>query len=295
MSLLVDIMTNTLDEAYEERARLRGTPPAPSPLQPSARRGRAVLPVVVLVLLGVVTGTAVAQVRERQEESTGLRADLAAEVRERTAASDQLEARTQALRQDVAQVQVLALGADTTGRRLAEGLTSLGLATGTTPVTGPGLVVTLDNAAADETGSTDSLRPGTAPSSSVQDRDLQGVVNGLWAAGAEAIAINGQRLTALTAIRSAGDAILVDLRPLSPPYVIQAVGSPKDLEVDFMDGPTGRGLTFLTSEYGIVVEVRRAEDLSLPGAAAPQLSAASPASGPAAAATPAPRPSRSGS
>ncbi len=294
MSLLVDMMANSLDEAYEERARLRGTAPAPSPRQPSAGRGRAVLPVVVLVLLGVVTGTAVAQVRERQEESTGLRADLAGEVRERTAASDQLQARTQALRQDVAQVQQQALGADTTGRRLAEGLTSLGLATGTTPVTGPGLVVTLDNAATDETGSTDSLRPGTAPSSSVQDRDLQGVANGLWAAGAEAIAINGQRLTALTAIRYAG-AILVDLRPLSPPYVIEAVGSPEDLEVDFMDGPTGRGLTFLTSEYGIVVEVRRAEELSLPGAATPQLAAASPASGPAAAATPAPRPSRSGS
>lgn len=289
------MMTHTLDEAYEERARLRGTSRAPSLRSRDVASSRAVLPVVVLVVLGVVTGTAVAQVRERQAESTGLRADLAAEVRERTAASDELEARTQALRQEVAQVQEQALGADATGRRLTEGLTTLGLATGTTPVIGPGLVVTLDNAPEDEPGSADTLRPGTAPSSSVQDRDLQGVVNGLWAAGAEAVSINGQRLTALTAIRSAGDAILVDLRPLSPPYVIEAVGSPQDLEVDFMDGPTGRGLTFLTSTYGIVVEVRRAEELSLPGAAAPRLTAASPGSGPGAAATPEPRPSRGGS
>ena len=47
------------------------------------------------------------------------------------------------------------------------------------------------------------------------DRDLQVIVNGLWAAGAEAIAVNGQRLTACSAIRSAGEAILVDFRPLS--------------------------------------------------------------------------------
>jgi uncharacterized protein YlxW (UPF0749 family) len=286
MSLLVDMMTNTLDAAYEERARSTGAAPAPGLPAPRSGRTRGVLPVVVLVVLGVVTGTAVAQVRERQAQSTGLRADLAAEVRERTAASDDLAARTEALRQEVAQVQEQALGADATGRRVTEGLTTLGLATGTAPVTGPGLVVTLDDAPDDESPTADTLRPGTPASSAVLDTDVQAVVNGVWAAGAEAVAVNGQRLTALTAIRKAGDAILVDLRPLSPPYVIEAIGSPEDLEVDFMDGPTGRGLSFLTSTYGILVDVRRAEDLSLPGAAAPRLSAASPASRPTAAPTP---------
>ena len=73
----------------------------------------------------------------------------------------------------------------------------------------------------------------------VLDRDLQIVVNGLWAAGAEAISINGQRLTALSAIRSAGEAILVDFRPLSPPYVVSAVGEPTRCRPAFADGPLG--------------------------------------------------------
>ncbi len=54
----------------------------------------------------------------------------------------------------------------------------------------------------------------------VRDVDVQTVVNGLWAAGAEGIAVNGQRLTSLSTIRHAGDAIVVDLRQLARPYTI---------------------------------------------------------------------------
>ena len=62
------------------------------------------------------------------------------------------------------------------------------------------------------------------------------MVNGLWAAGAEAVAVNGQRLTALSAIRSAGDAILVDYRPLTRPYVVVAIGDPRTLQSRFVAG-----------------------------------------------------------
>src|SRR5207302_160556 len=62
----------------------------------------------------------------------------------------------------------------------------------------------------------------------VLDRDLQDVANELWHDGAEAIAINGQRLTATTTIRAAGGAILVDFRPVTAPYQVSAIG-PDDL------------------------------------------------------------------
>ena len=51
-------------------------------------------------------------------------------------------------------------------------------------------------------------------------------MNGLWSVGAEAIAVNGQRLTAQSAIRSAAGAILVNYRPLKPPYRVEAIGPP---------------------------------------------------------------------
>lgn len=275
MSLLVDIMTNTLDESYAERA----TRPAPVPISdrtaPRAGWRRRVVPVLVLIALGMLTGTAVAQVRERQVEGTGLRADLAREATDRTAATDALARRTQELRDEVASAREAALGNDALGKRLTDGLTALGLASGTLPVRGPGLVVTIDDAP-DDGGQADGARPGNAADGRVQDRDLQSIVNGLWAAGAEAIAVNGQRLTALTAIRGAGEAVLVDLRPLSPPYAVEAIGNPEDLEVEFMDGRSGRRLTTNMSLYRIPFTVERDDRLSLPGAAAPDLRAAAP-------------------
>jgi uncharacterized protein YlxW (UPF0749 family) len=95
----------------------------------------------------------------------------------------------------------------------------------------------------------------------VSDRDLQTVVNEVWAAGAEAVAVNGQRLTALSAIRSAGKAVLVDFRPISPPYEVAAIGPPQ-LRTRFVDGFGGSYLQVLR-DYGIDYAVQDDGDLQL--------------------------------
>ena len=118
------------------------------------------------------------------------------------------------------------------------------------------------------TGDTTAPRGVRAIDGRVLDRDLQDVTNALWAAGTEAMSINGLRLTVQTAIRSAGEAILVDFRPLSPPYVLRAVGDPARLEPDFVDSPTGRRFATYTSLYQLGFEVARARELLLPAAGA---------------------------
>jgi uncharacterized protein YlxW (UPF0749 family) len=173
-------------------------------------------------------------------------------------------------------VRAQTLGADAAGRAVEERLAALGTASATTAVQGPGVVVTHDDAPAGDPVGDDPLRGGTVLEGRVRDADLQDVVNGLWAAGAEAVAVDGQRLTALSAIRSAGESVLVDLRPLSPPYVVEAVGDAARLEVRFVDGPSGRRLTTLASLYGIRFEVSRADELDLPAAGTPDLRAATP-------------------
>ena len=278
MSLLVDMMTNTLDSAYAERAARRNDPgSAPAggtgPV-PRTVRGTAP-PLLAILLVGVLTGTAVAQVRERQEAGTGLRAELVEEVRERTGESEALAGRAEDLRSEVDAARQASLGAGAAGQALTDRLAALGLASATTPVEGPGIVVTLDDAPSEAPLDPTDPRAATGGEGRVQDRDLQDAVNGLWAAGAEAISINGERLTVLTAKRSAGGAILVDLRPLSPPYVVEAVGDPSALELGFLDGPAGRRLTTYTSLYGFGLDVRRADQLSLPGAAVPDLRSSS--------------------
>ena len=263
MSLLVDVMTHTLDEGYAARA---ATGPRPSST-PGLLAGA-----VVLVALGLLTGTAVAQVRDRAEASEGLRTQLAAEVDSRRAEADRLADEAAQLRADVASLRDDALAADDEGRRLRERVRALELAAATSAVEGEGVVLEIDDAPLEEDLEAEP-RGGTALDGRVLDRDLQDLVNGLWAAGAEAVAVDGLRLSSRSAIRSAGEAVLVDFRPVSPPYVVEAVGKPSELEVRFLDGPSGRRLQTLAAATGISYELRRDEDLELAAATEPQLRA----------------------
>lgn len=267
MSLLVDMMTNTLDEAYAERAR---RVPAPrGDVQEPAPRARRAVTALALVAVGLVSTAAVTQVRG--QDDSGVRGRLAAEALDRTAQSEALDGRAEALRAELPRLREAALGADAVGRSLAERLTALELASATTAVVGPGVVVTLDDAAPSEDRQAPANEDGR-----VRDTDLQDTVNALWAAGAEAMSINGQRLTALTAKRSAGAAVLVDLLPLSPPYVVRAVGPAAGLELGLLDGEVGSRLMTYGELYGLRLDVRRERELRLAGAADPDLRSATP-------------------
>ncbi|GAA3074125.1 hypothetical protein GCM10020000_68890 [Streptomyces olivoverticillatus] len=128
----------------------------------------------------------------------------------------------------------------------------MSLLAGATPVQGPGVKVVVDDAKQAKTsGGGPRESSGFSDTGRVRDRDMQRIVNGLWQSGAEAIAINGQRLTALSAIRAAGDAILVDNRPLVPPYTVLAIGDGQRLSTTFQDSVDGQYLHVLQQNYGI--------------------------------------------
>ena len=280
MALLLDTVTGSLDPSYAAAAARSATPDGAS--RPRSRP-RTVLLVGLLLGLGLLTGTAAAQVRAHSGTTSDARHRLVAEVRRQTSASDQLARAAGSLREQVARERDAALGDGSRGRQAAAEVGTLELLSGAVPVRGPGLVVTLDDAPAAGatngagTGDTTAPRGVRATDGRVLDRDLQDVTNALWAAGTEAMSINGLRLTAQTAIRSAGEAILVDFRPLSPPYVLRAVGDPARLEPEFVDSPTGRRFATYTSLYHLGFEVSRARELRLPAAGAPDLRLARPA------------------
>lgn len=130
----------------------------------------------------------------------------------------------------------------------------LRMATGALAVSGPGITISLDDSGA------------VLEEERVTDFDLQVVVNALWAAGAEAISINEQRLSASTAIRSAGSAILVNLTPLNPPYTISAIGDPIDLQVELSRTRAAGHLAVLRNTYGLSVATETHDELILPSA-----------------------------
>lgn len=91
------------------------------------------------------------------------------------------------------------------------------LAVGLEELTGPGLTVTLSDAPA-------SVTSDNPDDLVVHQQDLQAVVNALWAGGAEAVAIQGQRVIATTAVRCVGNVLLLNGRTYSPPYRVEAIG-----------------------------------------------------------------------
>lgn len=126
------------------------------------------------------------------------------------------------------------------------------LVTATTPVVGPGITVTL----------TDRGGPGKG-SGAVRDQDLAIVVNALWAAGADAVSINGQRVGPDTFVRTAGSVILVNVTPVSSPYEVSAIGDANALSVALVRGATGDYLSAAQSVTGMTVSSKVSDHLQM--------------------------------
>jgi uncharacterized protein YlxW (UPF0749 family) len=124
--------------------------------------------------------------------------------------------------------------------------------TGFVPVRGEGVRITVTNPDSED------------PNDEIRDEDLATLVDGLWQAGAEAIAINGVRLTALSGIRNTGRAILVNSQPLTPPYVVEAIGDSATLESRLLDSSEGQQWFQLVNLLGFGYAADSVNNLRLP-------------------------------
>ncbi|MFD5627437.1 DUF881 domain-containing protein [Streptomyces sp. NPDC127072] len=264
MSLLTNVMDHSLDDGYAEataRKQAEGTSGMPKTVR--AKLGLAVG--LVLAALVVTLGAANARIsapviaKERQE--------LIDRIEGETTSADKLEDDIDTLRAAVSARQREALKADG-GSEQAD---LVGLLSGATAVHGPGVKLVVDDAEEASQGGDGDPREtsGFSDTGRVRDRDMQRVVNGMWESGAEAISVNGQRLTALSAIRAAGDAILVDNKPLVPPYTVLAVGDGKQLSTRFQNSADGLYLHALQENYGVRTSISVQDDVRL--AAAPSV------------------------
>ncbi|MEU0922403.1 DUF881 domain-containing protein [Streptomyces cyaneofuscatus] len=259
MSLLNNVMDHSLDDGYAEASARRqadGSAGLPRTLKSKLGLAAGLVVAALVVTLGAAEARVSAPVVAKERE------ELIDRIDAETRAADTLESDVDKLRSDVSERQRKALeqhGGDQ-GELVA-------LLSGATPVQGPGVKLVVDDAK-----NTDQGGGGPRESSSfsdtgrVRDRDMQRVVNGLWESGAEAIAINGQRLTALSAIRAAGDAILVDNRPLVPPYTVLAVGDGKNLAAAFRDSADGQYLNALKESFDIRTSLSDQAEVRLPAA-----------------------------
>lgn len=205
---------------------------------------------VMLLLAGLLLGGAWRSTSVARPSELAERDDLINRIQSAQAHQSGQQAAVNRL-----QVQVSSMrAAQSADSSLDTRLAAAGKTAGTVAVSGPGIQVVIDDAA-------DGSGEGR-----VGDQDLRQLINGLWQAGAEAISVNGHRITTRTAVRSAGSAITVDYVSLTRPYRISAIGDSAQLPGRLSQNGGGQWLTYISDNFGVRYSVTTATSMQLPAA-----------------------------
>jgi len=221
---------------------------------------------VVLSFSGLLFGIAVANTQRQQPILERNREDLRVTITKNIDLLNNTSENLSSINNEIAQIQSNTPGLDFHGISQSNE-SNLQIFSGLSSVKGEGIEIVINDAA-----KTDSLESSDIELARVYDSDIQLLVNALWASGAESIAINEGRLTSTSAIRSAGDAILVNYRPLLPPFIISAIGD-KDLKARLTKHPDYIDLEFVVKTYGLGFNVSENKEITMiaTGVALPSL------------------------
>jgi uncharacterized protein YlxW (UPF0749 family) len=251
MTLLNEVMERPLDAGYAEAAQRRAAGEATT-----VKPGVKALAAGIAIVLGLAAGAAVAALRAPNPDASRAARTLIedAETRQREVAELGDENRELTRQVEALEHEVLAK-VDPEAARQAS---LIGIAAGAAAVRGPGLSVTMseDPDAVEAEGEIARIRAA----------DIQVVVNGLWRSGAEAVAVNGVRLTTTSPISAAGQAIHVDLTPVAPPYRIDAIGDGQVLEIKLARTDGGARIALLRNEFSARIDLSVRSDIELPAA-----------------------------
>jgi uncharacterized protein YlxW (UPF0749 family) len=213
---------------------------------------------VALLVLGFLVAAQLGAEGPRVRYTTQERTPLLETATQLQTQQDGLKNRILELREAIQGVEGQSTGSADLVRQLNAELEAARIAAGLIPLTGTGIVLQLD----------DSQAP-VPPDASAADylvgsHDIRTVVEELWIAGAEAIAVNAERVTPTTAIIDIGSSLLVNSAYLAPPYQVTAIG-PEDL-YDRLSGSAGF-IDFVRARaeaYGIRLSFAEPESVDMP-------------------------------
>jgi uncharacterized protein YlxW (UPF0749 family) len=249
--LLTLITTRSMDEDYAHVAQKRA---AAGEEPPTTRRRPHWTSFLAIAALGVMAAVVAAQT------------DREAAVNElsRAALIEQIDGRgddVRDLQRDVAELTRSNANAASNSTKVQGQLSDIEsrvrraeLNTGYSTVHGPGVRITVDN------------RPDVEINSEIRDEDLAILVDGLFEAGAEAIAINDQRINVLGGIRNTNRAIHVNGRPVNAPYEVSVIGDNKTLQARLLQTSEGREWFALVEGLGFVYSADNVDEIRLPAA-----------------------------
>ncbi|MGI8686019.1 MAG: DUF881 domain-containing protein [Acidimicrobiales bacterium] len=214
------------------------------------RRRQSLVLATACALLGFLLVTAASSAGDARRAAQPRKSELIDLIQRRRSLVAEQDEALHVLRGDVAAARRLLSRRSQLDRAAADDAATLAMQAGTVALAGKGLAVSLKDS---------PRKPNTeedAGAFRIHDTDLQLVVNALFAAGAEAVAVNDSRLVATTPIRAAGDTIVVNFRPLSPPYKISAIGADRKA---FVDSDIARRFERWTGLFGLGFSVQQRE------------------------------------
>lgn len=218
----------------------------------------------VLVPLTALTAGLLFATSASTAQGTDLRADRRLKLTElisrERADVEQREQGAADLRTEVEELSLRMAAGDS---RVAEATAAeeLELAAGLVPVQGPAVTVSLDDA---------PRREGRPPLSDdpddlvVHQQDVQAVVNALWAGGAEAMTLMGQRIVSTSAVRCVGNTVILHGQVYGPPFVVTAVGDPASLRDSLSEDPGVLLFRTYVDRFGLGYAVRAQRSVTLP-------------------------------
>lgn len=238
--LLEGIADTALDDDYYE-------------VRPDSSKGNATLVTGIgLALFALLMTVALIQNRNDRPANQVEVNTLISSIQNRKASVQQNSVEAEKLRTQVEKLKKAS-------SRIDPKIEALRLITSDSEAFGPGIVVTVDDSS------------GARANGRVTDFDLQRLANGLWYAGAEAISINGNRLSSLSSIRSAGASIKVNYHSIGTPYVITALGDSSTLADRLAENPAGRYWARRVAKAGIRFDVDKESGLRVPATPAQRM------------------------
>ena len=231
------------------------------PLLTSRPSGWSVLVPVVAVAAGLLFATS-----GRTAQGTDLRGGEISELRGLIAERNRDVARQEDQLAEL-QAQVVALTEQAATRNAAVAATQKAGEMGATSaavvaLSGPGVEITLDDAPR----TADGGRPAQASPDDlvIHQSDVQAVVNAVWAAGADGVAIMGQRLIATSAVICVGNTLLLQGRTYSPPFVIEAIVDEDAVRAELAASPEVGVLQQAVEDFGLTFAVEARSEVELP-------------------------------
>lgn len=216
--------------------------------------------ILVCVVLGFLLATSFNTKNNNTEAiNTPRKKDLISTVKELERQRDMLKTQIENDRDQISKYEKRAAQNQGIQTAYSNDLEKVRLVSGLTDVKGSGLIITL--------GDNPNYPKDDDPNNYViHDYDVRIAVNSLWAGGAEAISVNGQRLISTSSVRCAGSTILVNANRLVSPYIIKAVGNPaRMLEAINSDKNSKRLFNEVKTFYGLTADIKQSNYVTIRG------------------------------